>query len=113
MASKTVNQAAKLASQAKLFNGIPTTPHYDYEFPFERSFKHQDARAWMTEHWSDSFYWSIGYVLVIFTIKVSAIEFVRAETNSENELKELTRRANSNFFFQPSICSSSCGIGSR
>lgn len=71
MASKTVNQSAKLASQAKLFNGIPTTPRYEFEFPFERSFKHQDARAWMTEHWSDSFYWSIGYVLVIFTIKVS------------------------------------------
>lgn len=73
MASKTVHQAAKLANQTKLFNGIPTTPHYDYEFPFERSFKHQDARAWMTEHWSDSFYWSLGYVLVIFAIKVSGV----------------------------------------
>lgn len=74
MASKTVNQAAKLAlNQTKLFNGIPTTPEYSFEFPFEKSFKHEDARAWMTIHWVDSFYWSILYVIVIFGGKVSFI----------------------------------------
>lgn len=60
MASKPV------VNQPGMFNNIPTTPHYDFQFPFEKQFKHQDARNWMTEHWRDSFYWSIGYVVVIF-----------------------------------------------
>ena len=37
MASKTMNQAAAdLVNQTKMFNNLPTTPHYDYEFPFEK-----------------------------------------------------------------------------
>lgn len=72
MTSRTVNQAATLANQTtKMFNNMPTTPEYAYGFEFEKAFKHQDAKAWMTEHWVDSFYWSIGYVLVIFGGRVS------------------------------------------
>lgn len=37
MASKTV------VNQTRMFNNIPTTPHYDFQFRFEQAFKHQDV----------------------------------------------------------------------
>jgi len=67
MTSNTVKQAAtNLANQTKYFNNLPTSPYYPNQFDFEKSFKHEDARAWMTVHWIDSVYWSILYVAVIF-----------------------------------------------
>ena len=44
----------------------PLSPNYSYVFNFENEFRYHKRVAWMREHWTDSFYWTIIYLSFIF-----------------------------------------------
>ncbi|XP_065215359.1 very long chain fatty acid elongase 6-like [Planococcus citri] len=46
-----------------------TSYQYQVLLPFEESYSHSAAKKWMEENWHTSFYYSIAYVMIIFSIK--------------------------------------------
>lgn len=44
-------------------------PIYSYAFDFEENFVYDTSQQWMAENWITAFYWSLGYLLVIFGLK--------------------------------------------
>ncbi|XP_012258676.1 elongation of very long chain fatty acids protein 6 [Athalia rosae] len=43
-----------------------TLPNYSYVFNFEEEFIHQDTRVWMTNNWTNCFYYCGIYMIFIF-----------------------------------------------
>ncbi|XP_011305579.1 elongation of very long chain fatty acids protein 6 [Fopius arisanus] len=43
-----------------------TLPNYSYVFNFEEKFIHQDTRDWMTNNWTNVFYYAGIYMILIF-----------------------------------------------
>ncbi|XP_044752825.1 elongation of very long chain fatty acids protein 6-like [Coccinella septempunctata] len=46
-----------------------TVSNYSFVFNFESDFDEMKAVAWMKEHWTDSFYYGLFYLIVIFKLK--------------------------------------------
>ena len=49
---------------------IPEKVILDLELPFERSVDQYAVKEWFNRRWSDSIYWCIGYLVVIFVGQV-------------------------------------------